>query len=180
MTRRLTPVLVLPLALVLTGCAGASADRLASSGTTESQESVAVAAEPVALAQDLRPLAAQSIELAGLVQAAATDPAVVALVERIAGEQQALLDDVDALLAGTTSLPGEAASLSAAELDAIRSAAGDEAVRLGLDGLLRTHLDEMARAKAEVAEGRTGAQGELSRRVLDEQGATLQELSALG
>jgi hypothetical protein len=179
MTRRLTPVLVLPLALVLTGCAGASADRLASSG--EQANSAAVQVEPsVTLAQDLRPLAAQGVELAGLVQAAATDPAVVALVERIAAEQQALLDDLDALLAGTTSLPGEAASLSAAELDAIRSAAGDEAVRLGLDGLLRTHLDEMARAKAEVAEGRTGAQGELSRRVLDEQGATLQELSALG
>ena len=173
----MTPVLPLLLALGLSGCAGASTDRLAA----EAEPQAAVeAAAPATLAQDLRPLAAQALELAELVQAAATDPAVVGLAQRITTEQQGLLDDVDALLAGTAALPGETASLAADELAAVRSAAGDEAVRLGLDGLLRTHLDAVARAKAEVADGRTGAQGELSRRVLDEQGATLQELSALG
>ena len=53
-------------------------------------------------------------------------------------------------------------------------------MRLGLDGLVRNHLEAVNRAKAVVAEGRDDAERRLADRVLDVQAPAVQELSALG
>lgn len=172
MRRHPALVLLVPLTLVLGGCGqGEDPERLA-----------AVSAEAAApsLAQDLQPLHAEALELADLVAAASPSADVAAALADVRSTQQALLADVDSVLAEAARTPGETAALTLTELEAVRSAAGDEAVRLGLDGLLRNHLAAVSRAKAEVADGRSGAQGELSRRVLDDVGADLQALSALG
>jgi uncharacterized protein (DUF305 family)/predicted small secreted protein len=175
MRPRHVPVLLLLACLALTGCGagGGSGERLAAVGAD-------APAATSTLAQDLRPLHLEALELSQLVLA--SDPAadVVAVVSRIEQEQQDLLEQVDGLLVGNAGTPGELGALALVELEALRAAAGDEAVRLGLAGLLRNHLAAVSRAKAEVTEGRTGPAGELAGRVLDQQGAALQQLGELG
>lgn len=175
MSRRPVPALLLLCCLALTGC-GAGAD----SGERLAAVRADAPAASSTLAQDLRPLHLEALELARLVLAAGPDADVVAVVSRIEQEQRGLLEQVDGTLAGVAATPGELGALTLAELEAVRGAAADESVRLGLDGLLRNHLAAISRAKAEVAEGRTGPTGELARRVLDEQGAALRSLSTLG
>lgn len=167
--RALTLLSVVPLLLV--GCGQSDApDRLAAA-------SAEVAAP--SLAQDLRPLHAEAVELAGLVLAASPEADVADVVSRVEATQRDLLAAVDAELAQAGRTPSEAAGIAGAELTAVRGAAGDEAVRLGVDALLKNHLEAVNAAKAAVVDGAEGAEQELANRVLDEQGAALQELAAL-
>jgi uncharacterized protein (DUF305 family) len=172
MHRRHALALLLPTVLVLTGCAAGSdpGERLAA-------VSADAPAGETSLAQDLRPLHAEAVELARAVQAATAEADVEAVAARIEAGQSALLAQVDDQLAQAGRAPGEVAALTQVELDALRGAVGDEAVELGLAGLLRNHLAALNRAKAAATEGVDGA---LADRVLDEQGAALQELTALG
>jgi uncharacterized protein (DUF305 family) len=165
MTTRYVRLCTAVLALALTGC-GAST-------TTELAPASAEQAAP-ALAADLQPLHAEAVELADLVLAADPSPATAAVVRRVRTEAAGLLADADRALAGAT--PGSLGALTEAELEAVRQAAGEEAVRLGLAGLLRNHLDAVARAKAEVVRGTQGTARELADRVLAVQGARLADL----
>ena len=170
MSRRHALALLLPAVLALTGCAAGS-DR------GEQLAAVSTDVAPSSLAQDLRPLHAEAVALAQLVEAAATSADVAGLIGRIETGQQALLDTVDRELTQAGRTPGEVSALTQVELDAVRAGVGDQAVRLGVDGLLRNHLAAVTRAKAAVTEGTGGA---LAERVLAEQGAALQELATLG
>jgi hypothetical protein len=164
---RLTPLLVLP-ALLLTGCA--AEDRVAAPAAA-AQEVAAVSG----LAADLQPLQAEALALAGLVLAAAPSPEVAAVVERVAAGTRDLADE-----AGTT--PGlalEAAQIADGELRAVREAAGDEAVRLGLDGLLRNALETVQAAKAVLNDSTDAADRALAEKVLLHTDAVVQDLAAL-
>jgi uncharacterized protein (DUF305 family) len=175
MTRRLVPVCTLAAALALTGCGAGSTD---GGGERLSAVSADAPAAPT-VAQELRPLHAEAVELADLVLAAAPDADVAAVVTRIRDTQRDLLAQTDALLADAGLAPAQTGALTASELDGVRAATGDEAVRLGLDGLLGNHLAAVNKAKKEAVDGLEGAAGELTQRVLDAEGLALQELAGL-
>ena len=173
MRRRYIPLCALFVALLAAGCGGG--DRVQTAAPASAEQQLATS-----LAADLRPLQVEALALADLVLAAGSDAATTALVGRVVDEQEQLLADVDALLADAPAGAVGSGALTEQELQAVRDAAGDEAVRLGLDGLFRNHLAAVSRAKSELVEGRQGAARELADRVLAVEGATLQELTATG
>ena len=161
---RLTPLLLLP-ALLLTGCAGE--DRVAAPA--------AAVAEARSLAADLAPLHAEALLLADLVMAGEPPAEVAEVVQRVADGTRALTGDVDPGLAV------EGAALAAGELEAVRAAAGEELVRLGLDGLLRNALATVQEAKQVLtdASGASDDDRALAERVLAHTDAVVQDLAAL-
>lgn len=172
MTRRYAPICALAAVLVLAACGTAAPDELS---PASSEQQVASS-----LAADLQPLHAEAVEVADVVLAASPDAGVATVVQRIRGEQVALRDDAASQLDAAGRTPAETAALAAGELDGLRSAAGDEAVRLGLDALLRNHLAAVNRAKAAVLEGARDADRALADRVLKTQGDALQAIAGLG
>ena len=157
------PALLAVLVALLAGCGSSQPAELAS----------ADGAAP-ALAADLQPLHAEAVELADLVLAAGPSEQTAAVVQRVRDDSAALLEQAEQALAGTS--PGELGALTEPEIEAVRTAVGEEAVRLGLDGLLRNHVAAVTRAKAEVSRSTQGAARELADRVLEVQGPALQEL----
>ena len=170
---RHVPLCALVVALLVAGCG--SGDRVQTAAPAAAEQQLAAS-----LAADLRPLQVEALALFDLVLAAGPDASTAALVARVVDEQQALLADVDALLADASAGAAGTGALTEGELQAVRDAAGNDAVRLGVDGLFRNHLAAVSRAKAELVEGRRGAVRELADRVLATEGATLQELTATG
>ena len=175
MRRRALTCVLAGLALALTACGAATTSLGAGEQASVSTE----VRDAGSLAGDLRPLHAEAVELADLVLDGGPSAQVAEVVQAVRQQQQDLLADVDSQLAGAAALPTEAGTLAVAELQVVRGAVGDEAVRLGLDGLLQNHLSAVNRAKAAVTEGATGDERVLADRVLEQQGAALQELSAL-
>ncbi|HWG93420.1 MAG TPA: hypothetical protein VNU66_04235, partial [Mycobacteriales bacterium] len=72
-------------------------------------------------------------------------------------------------------------ALAAGELEAVRAAAGEELVRLGLDGLLRNALATVQEAKQVLtdASGASDDDRALAERVLAHTDAVVQDLAAL-
>jgi hypothetical protein len=167
---RLSPLLLLP-ALLLTGCS--ATDELRPAAAVQQQSAAA------ALAADLRPLHAEAVELADLVLAAGPDAAVADVVSRVAAESRALLAAAEGELRLAADVAGDAGVLTAAELEAVRSAAGDEAVRLGVDGLLRNQLTTVQRAKEELAEDGDAEARALAEKVLASTDTTVGSLASL-
>ena len=159
-------------------CALAAVLALGACGTSNDELTPASAQQQAAgsLAADLAPLHAEAVQIADVVLGASPDAGVAEVVGAIRGEQAQLRDDVASQSEATAGTPG---ALAVTELDALRSATGDEAVRRGLDALLRNHLEAVSRAKAAVVEGAQGAERALADRVLKTQGDALLRLSEL-
>ncbi|HWH28773.1 MAG TPA: hypothetical protein VNU26_07385 [Mycobacteriales bacterium] len=138
MTSRYLPICLVTVALLTGGCAA------------EDRAAVSPAAAAADVSADLAALHAETVALADAVLAADPDPAT-------AEEVRAIRGDAAALLAQAGDPTGGAGALAAAELEAVRGAVGDEAVRLGLDALLRNQLAVVSRAKQEAVEGRQDA-----------------------
>jgi uncharacterized protein (DUF305 family) len=178
MAPRYAQVCALISALLLAGCGGSDSQAgLAQAPPT--QQAQVSQQEETTLAADLRPLHAEAVELADLLLAAAPSPAVANVATRLRQQQADLLAEADRVLATTGASPAENAALAAQELDAARTAVGDQAVELGLDGLFRNHLAAVSRAKQEVVERTDGSGRALADRVLAVQGPMLEELTAL-
>ena len=168
MTPRYAPVCALVAVLTLGAC-GTSNDRLAP-----------VSAEQRAagsLAADLAPLQTEAVQIADVVLRASPDAGVAEVVSSIRDDQLRLRDDFASLFDAADGAPGATGALALTEFDALRSATGDEAVRIGLDALLRNHLEAVSRAKAAVTEGAQDAERALADRVLLAQGDALLRLS---
>ena len=168
MTPRYAPVCALVAALALGAC-GTSNDQLAPASAEQQAAG--------SLAADLAPLQAEAVQIADVVLRASPDAGVAEVVSSIRDDQLRLRDDFASLFDAAGGTPGATGALALTELDALRSAARDEAVRVGLDALLRNHLEAVSRAKAAVTEGARDAERALADRVLQAQGDALLRLS---
>lgn len=191
-TRVLAVVAAFATALALSSCNTTSRENQGLTASATSAEQVADHnADDVMFAQMMIPHHQQAVELAAMVPDRSTNPEVLALAAKIAGEQQPEINTMKALLLQWDVDPNEMSHESGhagmamagmvddatmVRLDSLKGASFD---MLWLQSMISHHEGAIAMAKAEIADGESADMTTLAGSIVTAQQAEIDQMKQM-
>lgn len=191
--RRLVPAAVALAGLALVaGCGGSSSggNHDATNGNSASSSAAHNAAD-VAFATDMIPHHAQAVEMADMALAAAVDPEVKTLAQKIKGAQDpeiktmtGWLTDWKAPVPGTGmghSMSGRGMGMmSDTDMAALGKASGTDFDKMWVEMMTRHHTGAIEMANTEIKDGQYADAKALAQRIITSQTAEVTKMTAIG
>lgn len=191
-TRVLAAIATLAAAIALSSCGTAATQNQGLSASATSTDQVAAHnADDVMFAQMMIPHHQQAVEVAAMVPDRSTNPDVIALAAKIAGEQQPEIDTMKALLLQWNVDPNEMSHESGhagmamtgmvndatmVRLDSLKGASFD---MLWLQSMISHHQGAIEMAKTEIADGKSADLIMLAKNIVAAQQAEIDQMKQM-
>lgn len=177
-------------AALLSSCTSATEQGRGAQPPSSASVTAEVAAhntEDVMFAQMMIPHHQQAIELAALVPGRSTNPELLALATRIAGEQQPEIDTMKALLlqwdadpsAGHGGHGGMAGMVDEATMNRLMALSGPAFESLWLQSMISHHRGAIEMAETEIADGRNADMTTLAKNIVAAQQAEIDQMTTM-
>lgn len=188
--RATAALIALTTATVVSSCATAGKeDHSAHASATSTEQVAAHDADDVQFAQLMIPHHEQAIELAAMVPDRSTNPDVVALAAKVAGEQQPEISTMKALLQQWNVKPeshesghagmameGMVDDATMVKLDSLKGADFDT---LWLQSMISHHQGAIGMAKTEIADGKSADLVTLAKNIVTAQQAEIDQMKQI-